>query len=235
MGTLINPWDTSDMVSQLQMLWNGVFNFVPHTVSAHGDPVHFLCNGFTIAAAATVEAYWDSDKAYETAGEQAEYAAWAIGYHVPFLWGSINDTDPMNPVFSEAFQTLWVYMVFAHHLSALGGLASEYMSHKMPVGALILTAVALEHALSMWTTGNLKRHDVKSENTFFETNWGEKSAEYSLSIQQLPAASWEVIKMNSLKYMRSHKGGTLIRASEAVAAGNLSVRGSIVDRDRYQE
>ncbi|THH18489.1 hypothetical protein EW146_g2494 [Bondarzewia mesenterica] len=190
MGTLINPWDTSDM---------------------------------------------DSDKAYETAGERAEYAAWAIGYHVPFLWGSIDNTDPMNLVFSEAFQTPWVYMVFAHHLSALGGLASEYMSHKMPVGALVLTAVALERALSMWTTGNLKRHDVKSENTFSETNWGEKSAEYSLSIQQLPAASWEVIKMNSLKYMRSHKGGTLIRASEAVAAGNLSVRGSIVDRDRYQE
>ncbi|EGO01101.1 hypothetical protein SERLA73DRAFT_151647 [Serpula lacrymans var. lacrymans S7.3] len=167
-GTCENPWNISDTkaVWAMQLAWDAIYPNICHTITVQ-DPVYLVASqrlsewqsGFGSTAMAMVEHFFESDPAYTTYHARQEFASEVLtGF--AYLYEEIGD-DPLG--FCGLFRSPFVLQTFAAHFAAVNtsidvevlravSVPSNATDTKKypPVGALAMSAAAVERAFTMW-------------------------------------------------------------------------------------
>ncbi|KAH9960986.1 hypothetical protein BJV74DRAFT_871948 [Russula compacta] len=94
----------------------------------------------------------------------------------------------------------------ALHFTATNALDDEVRSTEDPEGALLLSVVACEHALTQCVeTGEIVLSTRKRDNHFSEEMWSEPAIWYQSPIQKLSPESWDLIIDRAWKISQEKK------------------------------
>ncbi|KAJ7454255.1 hypothetical protein FB451DRAFT_663044 [Mycena latifolia] len=112
--------------------------------------------------------------ALDTPSGMAAYAAYVLEPHaksgtMPFHWGTWGDGKKK----SGFLQSDLILYTFAYHLTTLATIPGGFPRlSARPIGALLLSAQAVQRALQLWQTG-VYVNSHKTANHFSSDNWGD--------------------------------------------------------------
>ncbi|KAH9975648.1 hypothetical protein BJV74DRAFT_862376, partial [Russula compacta] len=107
---------------------------------------------------------------------------------------------------SGIFQSELVLSTLALHFTATNALDDEVRSTEDPEGALLLSVVACEHALTQCAeTGEIVLSTRKRDNHFSEEMWSEPAIRYQSPIRKLSPESWDLIIDGAWKISQEKK------------------------------
>ncbi|EGN93688.1 hypothetical protein SERLA73DRAFT_156243 [Serpula lacrymans var. lacrymans S7.3] len=237
-----NPWSIEDSkaIPAMQAIWDVIFPDIPYTITPNGPVYRILGQrvsewrgSFGSAAAVIVEHFFASDPDSMTHTSTANYVGDSASEH------------------QELFRSTFILQMFASHLNSISGAVevkalraagvpvnSSDVQKFPPVGALALSAAAVEHIFTMWAKkqimwdensegGNGTANEGKASSKvlikpipklnkstgketashalFSDTNWGQVTRYYCLSIQKLKQDSIEDIVQKAKVFARIPK------------------------------
>ncbi|KAF8876084.1 hypothetical protein BD779DRAFT_1475809 [Infundibulicybe gibba] len=137
------------------------------------------------------------------------YVEWALPDDpedpTPFTWLSVDESDPEKPIFSGNFLAQTVLATFAHHLTLISTVHANDLRPGNPIGALAMTATAIERAFIAWATGEFIAHGARVDA--FSTQWASTTAFYVTDLLAVTEGGW---------------GRIAARANEALEKLNMS-------------
>ncbi|KIJ16152.1 hypothetical protein PAXINDRAFT_11192 [Paxillus involutus ATCC 200175] len=241
-----NIWDinTPFWLKRAQRLWDKVFPHHLHTLALQNEPVFFLQvynwrGDFGEHVEKAVVAFFERC-GLVSPEDIAAYVEWACpepieevnhrGKRVPvpaplfpYMWESVDETNPNEPVPKGIFLHEGILDVFALYLEIVHHLkdAGKYKYKASPGAALGLATVAFERALRRWETG---QHVIplKGLRTFFHRLWGYTTEEIMNAVDRLSERKWKKILNRAEEFVGAHKPlptGTLECARLEVISG----------------
>ncbi|KAH9965581.1 hypothetical protein BJV74DRAFT_890219 [Russula compacta] len=212
-GTTPNPWSCHDanIRANFQMLWDLAYPDIPTDIQP--KQAIFVRSTQKIAewrglfgsgTVATLEKIWIT-KGIKTQEGRKRYANHMLGAKFPFVYLSFDSKKQKG---SGIFQSELVLSTLALHFTATNALDDEVRSTEDPEGALLLSVVACEHALTQCTeTGEIVLSTRKWDNHFSEEMWSEPTIWYQSPIRKLSPESWDLIIDGAWKISQEKKAG----------------------------
>ncbi|KIM63095.1 hypothetical protein SCLCIDRAFT_24482 [Scleroderma citrinum Foug A] len=171
--SLDSPWKLANptYVTYVQGLWDCTFPKIKCVVALQNEPIFTLVKQRTYdwrrdlvaRAVKAVKAFFDWYTDFETPKARAAYVKWAVPEVVevvnacgrkkpvppslfPYMWGTVDESDPDNPVPKGAFLHPCILDTFAFYLESTRVIKPHVIgrSSGFPHGALALATVAMK-------------------------------------------------------------------------------------------
>ncbi|KIM69893.1 hypothetical protein SCLCIDRAFT_18928 [Scleroderma citrinum Foug A] len=203
----------------MQMIWDGVMPDWPHKF-AKDDKVYCLCmqkiynwhTQFGKAALDAVEALWASDARYANPEANKDYVDEALSPGLLFMYSCVEPIDDLGTIRVHVFQGFLsplILQMFASHLTALSPIENNedlYVGFTAapPFSALLLTVMAVEHALHLYRLGHKQGSSKKGDLSFSDTHWGTKTMHYVRSVRKVHSKRYDEIMAAVHPYCGGH-------------------------------
>ncbi|KAF8875842.1 hypothetical protein BD779DRAFT_1475902 [Infundibulicybe gibba] len=209
MAGRLEPWAALS-VANVQSLVDCVFGGGEYTVTKGNAWCGLVTyrlgnwrNGFASAACDAVQALInDNDNTLSTPDDIAYYINWSLkveGQTAPFHWRNWGE----GKVKKGLFQTPLIIRTFADaHVSGLEDPSMAATASEKPIGALLLSVQAVEHALGFWTSGAFVA-DTSPSQHFSADNWGDTVKQRKASTSSDKTGTYKV--RHATKYLASVK------------------------------
>ncbi|KIM62607.1 hypothetical protein SCLCIDRAFT_24901 [Scleroderma citrinum Foug A] len=237
-STIPNPWflQLQDIIPDL---WKVVFPRVPYNEQLFGTGtitfrvarqcIYDWRSKFAETVDKVVAAWFDSDEFSDSEGWGA-WAEWAVNGSLgfPFIFKYLKS----NNKGVGAFHAPLILQTLAFHYTKTANAVQCPQIDSYPHGALTLSTVGVERAISMWAESGCCTEESKAAAGNFsgdqQSKWDHSSASYAQSIEGLSNRSWDEIETSTLEFAT--------RGRRFKATGmNGDARASIVDCDSEDE